>query len=46
MEAGFLFLGMACGVVIGLQYYKFQITKKKNLKVIEEVKGWLKQAER
>lgn len=45
MEAGFWFLGMACGVIIGLQYHKYQITKKKNPKVIEKVKKWIKEAE-
>lgn len=46
MEYGFLFLGMACGIIIGLQYYKYQITKKRNPKVIEEVKKWIKESER
>lgn len=46
MEAGFLFLGMAVGVVIGLQYYKHQILHRKNPRVIKEVKGWIEEAER
>lgn len=33
------FLGV--GVVIGLQYYKYQIVKRKNAKVIEQVKEWI-----
>ncbi len=45
MAAAFLFFGMAIGVCIGMQYYKYQITKKKNPKVIEEVKAWLKEVD-
>lgn len=35
------FLGVGVGVVIGLQYYKYQIVKRKNAKVIEQVKEWI-----
>ena len=41
-----IFLGMAIGVVIGQQYYKHQIVKKKNKKVIEQVKEWIADAEK
>lgn len=40
-----IFLGMVIGVVIGLQYYKHQIVKKKNKKVIEQVKKWIAEAD-
>lgn len=45
MEAVFIFLGMVIGIVIGQQYYKHQIVKKKNKKVISQVKEWLEEAE-
>ena len=41
-----IFLGMAIGVVIGQQYYKYQIVKRKNEKVIAQVKEWLTEAEK
>ena len=34
MEAINIFIGIAIGIVIGQQYYKYQIVKKKNKKVI------------
>ena len=45
MEVGYIFLGMVIGVVIGQEYYKHQIVKKKNKKVIAQVKEWLTEAE-
>ena len=39
-------LDMAIGVIIGQQYYKHQIVKKKNNKVIEQVKEWIAEAEK
>jgi len=45
MEILNIFLGMAIGIVIGQQYYKHQIVKKKNKKVIEKVKKWITEAE-
>lgn len=41
-----IFLGTVIGVVIGQQYYKHQILKKKNKKVIEQVKEWIEEAEK
>ena len=46
METLYIFLGMAIGVVIGQQYYKHQIVKKKNKKIIEHVKEWIAEAEK
>ncbi len=46
MEALYIFMGIAIGVVIGQQYYKHQILKKKNKKVIEQVKKWIIDAEK
>lgn len=46
MEAINIFLGIAIGVVIGQQYYKYQIVKKKNQKVIEQVKKWIFDSEK
>ena len=46
MEILNIFLGMAIGVVIGQQYYKHQIVKKKNKKVIEQVKEWIADVEK
>ncbi|MBQ2931783.1 MAG: hypothetical protein IJE62_02930 [Clostridia bacterium] len=46
MEAINIFLGIAIGVVIGQQYYKYQIVKKKNKKVIEQVKKWITDSEK
>lgn len=46
MEAAYLFFGMAIGVVIGLQHYKHQIVKKKNQKVIQQVKKWIADADK
>lgn len=46
MEILYIFLGMAIGVIIGKQYYKHQIVKKKNKKVIEQVKEWIAEAEK
>ena len=46
MEILNIFLGMAIGVVIGQQYYKHQIVKNKNKKVIEQVKEWIADAEK
>ncbi len=45
MAYAFLLFGMAIGVSIGMQYYKYQIIKKKNPEVIAQVKEWLKEAE-
>lgn len=45
MEVAFLFFGMAIGICIGMQYHKYQIIKKKNPKIIEEVKNWLKEVD-
>lgn len=39
------FLGMAVGIIIGSQYYRYHIVKKRNPKVIEQVRDWLRQAE-
>ncbi|MBQ3200162.1 MAG: hypothetical protein IJB67_07355 [Firmicutes bacterium] len=41
----YLLFGMAIGVTIGRQYYKHQIVRKHNPKVLAEVKGWLAEAE-
>ena len=46
MEVIYFFLGMVVGVVIGQQYYKHQIVKKKNKKVIEQVKEWISESEK
>ena len=46
MEILNIFLGMAIGVIIGQQYYKHQIVKKKNKIVIEQVKEWIAEAEK
>lgn len=46
MAAVYIFLGIAIGVVIGQQYYKHQIVKKKNKKVIEQVKEWILESEK
>lgn len=46
MEALYIFLGMAIGVVIGQQYYKHQIVRKKNKKVIRQVKEWIAESEK
>ena len=46
MEAINIFIGIAIGVVIGQQYYKYQIVKKKNQKVIEQVKKWIFDSEK
>ena len=46
MEALYIFLGMAIGVVIGQQYYKHQIVRKKNKKVIWQVKEWIAESEK
>lgn len=46
MEVAYMFFGMAMGVVIGQQYYKHQIVKRKNKKVIAQVKEWLAEAEK
>lgn len=45
MEVAYILFGMAIGAVIGQQYYKHQIIKKKNKKVIAQVKAWLAAAE-
>ena len=41
-----MFFGMAIGVVIGQQFYKYQIVKKKNRKIIQKVKEWISLAEK
>ena len=46
MTAAYLLFGMAIGVVIGMQYHKHQIVRKRNPKVMAEVKSWLAEAER
>lgn len=46
MEITYLVFGMAIGAIIEQQYYKHQITKKKNKKVIAQVKEWLAEAEK
>lgn len=46
MEAINIFIGIAIGVVIGQQYYKYQIVKKKNKKVIEQVEKWIADSEK
>lgn len=45
MISAYIFLGMAIGIVIGMQYYKYQILKKKNKKIINQVKSWISLAE-
>lgn len=42
----YLLFGMAIGVVIGMQYYKHQIVREHNPKVMAEVKSWLAEAEK
>lgn len=42
METGLLFLGMATGFIIGIQYIPHQL-KKKNPKVIKQVQDLLAQ---
>ncbi len=44
MEAGYIFLGIAIGIVIGQQYFQFRI-KRKNTKVIDKIKAWIDTAE-
>ena len=46
MEAINIFIGIAIGIVIGQQYYKYQIVKKKNKKVIEQVEKWIADSEK
>lgn len=46
MEYAFLLFGMAIGIVIGMQYHRFQVVKKKNPKVIAAVRKWLEESER
>ena len=46
MEAINIFIGIAIGVVIGQQYYKYQIVKKKKKKVIEQVQKWIADSEK
>ena len=46
METLYIFLGIAIGAIIGQQYYKHQILKKKNKKVIEQVKEWIAEIEK
>lgn len=46
MEVVYIFFGMVIGTVIGQQYYKHQIIKRKNKKVIAQVKEWLAEAEK
>ena len=41
MSAAYILLGMAIGIVVGMQFYKYQILKKKNKKVIDQVKEWI-----
>lgn len=41
METAYLLFGMVIGIIIGQQYYKHQIVKRKNKKVIEQVKKWI-----
>ena len=45
MSAAYILLGMAIGIVVGMQFYKYQILKKKNKKVIDQVKEWIMIAE-
>jgi len=45
MTAGFFFLGLACGFVIGMRYFQHQIVGQKNMKLIEKVKGWIAEVE-
>lgn len=45
MAVAYMLFGMAIGVVIGQQYYKNQILKKKNKKIIEQVKKWIAEAD-
>ena len=42
----FLLFGMAIGISIGQQYYKHKIVKRKNKKIIEQVKKWIDEAEK
>ena len=46
MAVTYMLFGMAIGVVIGQQYYRYQIVDKKNKKVIEQVKEWIADAEK
>ncbi len=46
MTAAYLLFGMSLGVIIGMQYYKHQIVRKRNPKVMAEVKSWLAEAEK
>lgn len=46
MQICYMFFGMAIGVVIGQQFYKYQIVKKKNRKIIQKVKEWISLAEK
>ena len=46
MAIAYLLFGMAIGVTIGRQYYKHQIMREHNPKVMAEVKSWLAEAER
>ena len=45
MGAAYIFLGMAIGIFIGQQYFKFQI-KRKNMKVIDKIRAWIDAAEK
>ncbi len=46
MEGAFFLFGIAVGIAIGQQYYKHQIVKRKNKKIIEQIKKWIAEAEK
>ena len=45
MGIAYIFLGMAIGILIGQEYFRFQI-KRKNMKIIDKIRAWIDAAEK
>lgn len=45
METAYLLFGIIIGILIGQQYFKYQIIRKHNKKIIEQVKAWISESE-